>query len=113
MFDPQTQQSVIQHVTSPTFWMEIWVHGVFICSAASYVLAPFEEWAQENCSADTFKKIHSAVTLVQKYGALNKRSNLGGFSINELKQVQAKDDAQTKVDAMPPDGKSNSAGAGK
>lgn len=105
----------VSAVSDPKFWLEVWIHLVFICSAASFALAPLEEWALENCSPATFKKIHSLVALVQKYGALNKRSNLGGFSINELRQVQAKDDAQQAVNAMPPDGtgKSDSAAAGK
>ena len=93
--------------SDPVWWFEVWVHFVFICSAASYALAPLEEWSQENCEPSTFRKIHSFVQLIQKYGALNKRSNLGQFSLAEMKIDQKKDDAvQAAKDApstTPPD----------
>lgn len=89
------------NLSDPVFWVEVYVHFVFICSAASLVLAPFEEWAGENCEPATFKKIHAGIALVQKYGALNKRSNLNGVSLAALKGDTSQDT------------KSDSAAAGK
>lgn len=82
------------NLQDPMWWLELWIHIVFICSAASYVLAPFEEWAKDNCSPETFKKIHSGISLIQKYGALNKRSNLGGVDLSQFQQKPPADGAK-------------------
>lgn len=73
MFDPQTQQSVLQHISSPAFWAEVGFHVVAFCSIASYALTPFEEWARDNLSEKSYKRIHAGVELLSKYGALNNR----------------------------------------
>jgi hypothetical protein len=72
--------AVITAVRNPWWWFELWVHITFICSAASYVLSPYEEWAQENKSPEEFKKIHARINLIQRYGALSKRSKLKEFA---------------------------------
>lgn len=73
MFDPQTQQSVLHHVLSASFWWEVGIHIVAFCSAASCALTPFEEWAKDNLSEKSYKRIHAGVELLSKYGALNNR----------------------------------------
>lgn len=108
----------VANFSNPLWYGELYVHFVFACSLISrFLLVPLEEWAHdpENCAPTTFKKIHSFSSLVNAYGALSKRANLGDFAVKELRQVQAKDDAQQAVNAMPPDGtgKSDSAAAGK
>lgn len=91
--------------TSGTFWIELFIHWVAFCSSLDrFVLVPMEEWAHDpdNCSTDSFKKIHSFAQFIRAWGSLNKRANLGNFAVAELRQIQAKDDAQKEVDKMPP-----------
>src|SRR6185312_17421084 len=102
MFDPQTQQSVIQHVSSPAFWIEIGIHVVAVCSALSYALTPFEQWAKENLSASAYKKIHAGMELLSKYGALNNRGQKRDVWTDEQRQLQLGEQVKT-----------NAAGAGK
>lgn len=92
-------------VTSVTFWLELYIHWVAFCSNLDrFILVPIEEWAQDpdNCSTASFKKVHSFAQFVRAWGSLNKRANLGALAVTELRQSQAKDDAQKVVDAMPP-----------
>lgn len=67
----------LANLSNPLFYVELWVHLTFACSIASFALNPFEEWAHDNLSLESFKKIHAACELVRKYGAMSgKRPDL-------------------------------------
>lgn len=64
---------MMQHLSDPIWWMEVYIHFLAACSALAAVLTPFEQWAKENLSPEKSKKIHSFMDLISKYGALNNR----------------------------------------
>lgn len=100
MFDPQTQQSIAHHLSSPGWWAEVGFHVVAGCSIASYALTPFEEWSRENLSEKSYKRIHAGVELLSKYGALNNRKQKRDIWDDSERQKQL-------------GGQTNSAAAGK